>query len=53
MKTFQEIKANITTRNFPEPLKTFEKWKNERQETRIVFTTDENNKIVLICNKIQ
>jgi hypothetical protein len=56
MKTFlQGTKANITTRNFPDSVaKIRDKWKiKDGGSTYCFFTTDHNNnKIVLICNKI-
>ncbi|MBF2708433.1 class I SAM-dependent methyltransferase [Flavobacterium soyangense] len=57
MKTFLENKqANITTRNFPDTVESIrKKWKiKEGGNQYSFFTTDENdNKIVLICKKIQ
>jgi 16S rRNA G966 N2-methylase RsmD len=57
MKTFlKDKKANITTRNFPETVENIrKKWKiKDGGNSYCFFTTDENNnKIVLICNKIQ
>ena len=56
MKDFlSNTKANITTRNFPDTVETIrKKWKiKEGGNSYCFFTTDENNnKIVLICNKI-
>lgn len=56
MKQFLENrKANITTRNFPDTVETIrKKWKiKDGGNTYCFFTTDENNnKIVLICNKL-
>ncbi len=49
-------KANITTRNFPETVEAIrKKWKiKEGGNLYTFFTTDlKNNKIVLLCNKIQ
>ena len=48
-------KANVTTRNFPEPVDVIrKKWKiKDGGSTYCFFTTDKNdNKIVLICTKI-
>jgi hypothetical protein len=57
MKTFLEhTKANITTRNFPDSVENIrKKWKiKEGGNVYCFFTTDcNNNKIVLICNKIK
>jgi 16S rRNA G966 N2-methylase RsmD len=57
MKTFlQNKKANITTRNFPDSVENIrKKWKiKEGGNVYCFFTTDINNdKIVLICNKIK
>ncbi|MFQ3173161.1 MAG: hypothetical protein ACI87N_003058 [Flavobacteriales bacterium] len=57
MKTFIENKkANITTRNFPDSVENIrKKWKiKEGGNVYCFFTTDaNNNKIVLICNKIK
>jgi hypothetical protein len=57
MKTFLENKkANITTRNFPDTVESIrKKWKIKEGGNQYCFlTTDENdNKIVLICKKIQ
>jgi hypothetical protein len=57
MKTYiQNKKMNITVRNFPETVENIrKKWKiKEGGEQYSFFTTDENNnKIVLICTKIQ
>jgi hypothetical protein len=57
MKKFlQDKKANVTTRNFPDTVENIrKKWKIKDGGTiYCFFTTDENdNKIVLICNKIQ
>ena len=57
MKSYlNNTKANITTRNFPDTVETIrKKWKiKEGGNIYCFFTTDENNnKIVLICNKIQ
>lgn len=56
MKDFLEHKkANITTRNFPETVENIrKKWKiKDGGNLYCFFTTDKNeNKIVLICNKI-
>ncbi|WP_016989106.1 THUMP-like domain-containing protein [Flavobacterium sp. ACAM 123] len=56
MKTFlQDKKANVTIRNFPDTVENIrKKWKIKDGGTSYCFfTTDENNnKIVLICNKI-
>jgi 16S rRNA G966 N2-methylase RsmD len=56
MKQYLENqKANITTRNFTDPVESIrKKWKiKDGGEVYCFFTTDENNsKIVLICNKI-
>lgn len=56
MKKFlQGTKANVTTRNFPDTVENIrKKWKiNDGGLTYCFFTTDKNeNKIVLICNKI-
>lgn len=49
-------KANITTRNFPETVEAIrKKWKiKDGGNLYTFFTTDlKNNKIVLLCNKIQ
>ncbi len=57
MKQLSDIeKANITTRNFPDSVETLrKKWKiAEGGNVYAFFTTDSNNnKIVLICTKIQ
>ncbi|PRZ27755.1 THUMP-like domain-containing protein [Flavobacterium granuli] len=57
IKTYlEQKKANVTTRNFPESVETIrKKWKiKEGGNVYCFFTTDEeNNKIVLICNKIK
>lgn len=57
MKThLEQKKANVTTRNFPESVESIrKKWKiKEGGNLYCFFTTDiENNKIVLICNKIK
>ncbi|MGO4819644.1 THUMP-like domain-containing protein [Flavobacterium sp. W22_SRS_FP1] len=57
MKTFlQNKKANCTTRNFPDSVENIrKKWKiKEGGNIYCFFTTDINNdKIVLICNKIK
>lgn len=57
MKKFLEgTKLNITTRNFPETVESIrKKWKiKDGGNQYCFFTTDENdNKIVLICKKIQ
>ena len=57
LKTYlQNKKANITTRNFPDTVENIrKKWNIKDGGTRYCFfTTDENNnKIVLICNKTQ
>jgi hypothetical protein len=48
-------KANISVRNFPEDVKTLKtKWKiSDGGDHYLFFTTDvENNKIVLLCEKI-
>jgi hypothetical protein len=56
MKSFIEnIKANITTRNFPETVESIKKkWKiKDGGNLYCFFTTDlNNNKIVLLCNKL-
>ena len=56
MKNFCEGQQfNITIRNFPETVENIrKKWKiKEGGNQYCFFTTDENdNKIVLICNKI-
>lgn len=56
MKQFLENqKTNITTRNFPDSVETIrKKWKiKDGGNVYCFFTTDENNnKIVLICNKL-
>ncbi|WPR70818.1 class I SAM-dependent methyltransferase [Flavobacterium sp. NG2] len=55
-KVLEKGKANITTRNFPETVENIrKKWKIKDGGNRYCFfTTIENNdKIVLICNKIQ
>ncbi len=52
---FENTKANITTRNFPETVENIrKKWKIKDGGDRYsFFTTDANNsKIVLICSKI-
>jgi hypothetical protein len=49
-------KANITTRNFPETVENIrKKWKiNDGGNVYCFFTTDvNNNKIVLLCNKLK
>ena len=49
-------KTNITTRNFPETVENIrKKWKIKEGGTTYCFftTVENNNKIVLICNKIQ
>jgi hypothetical protein len=54
--TLENTKANITTRNFPETVENIrKKWKiKDGGNTYCFFTTIENNdKIVLICTKIQ
>ena len=57
MKSILEnIKANITTRNFPETVENIrKKWKiKEGGNVYCFFTTDlNNNKIVLLCNKLK
>jgi len=57
MKSFLESKkANITTRNFPESVENIrKKWKiNDGGDLYCFCTTDvNNNKIVLLCNKIK
>ena len=57
MKKFLEgTKSNITVRNFPETVESIrKKWKiKDGGNQYCFFTTDENdNKIVLICKKIQ
>ena len=57
MKTnLENTKANITTRNFPDSVEEIrKKWKiKEGGSTYCFFTTDPNNdKIVIICNKIK
>jgi len=57
MKSFLENKkANITTRNFPETVENIrKKWKiKEGGIVYCFFTTDiNNNKIVLLCNKLK
>ena len=57
MKLFlQNKKANVTTRNFPETVENIrKKWKiKDGGNVYCFFTTDDNNnKIVLICTKIQ
>jgi hypothetical protein len=57
MKSFLENKkANITTRNFPETVENIrKKWKIKDGGTvYCLFTTDaNNNKIVLLCNKLK
>lgn len=57
MRTFLgNKKANITTRNFPDTVENIrKKWKiKEGGNVYCFFTTDNNdNKIVLICNKIK
>ena len=57
MKSFLEsTQANITTRNFPDSVESIrKKWRiKDGGNTYCFFTTDVNNdKIVLICNKIQ
>lgn len=53
---FENKNANITTRNFPETVENIrKKWKIKDGGNRYCFfTTDiNNNKIVLICNKIK
>ncbi|MFC6876768.1 class I SAM-dependent methyltransferase [Flavobacterium myungsuense] len=55
-KVFENQKANITTRNFPESVENIrKKWKIKDGGNRYCFfTTDMNNdKIVLICTKIK
>ncbi|MGA9638260.1 THUMP-like domain-containing protein [Flavobacterium sp.] len=52
----EKQKANITTRNFPETVENIrKKWKiKDGGNTYCFFTTlEKNDKIVLICNKIQ
>lgn len=56
LKPFQNQKINITTRNFPETVENIrKKWKlKDGGHQYAFFTTDHNNqKIVLICKKIQ
>jgi hypothetical protein len=57
MKKFlQDKKANVTTRNFPDTVENIrKKWKIKDGGTIYCFftTDDNNNKIVLICTKIQ
>ena len=57
MKTnLENSKANVTTRNFPEPVETIRKRWNIKDggDQYCFFTSDVNdNKIVLICTKIQ
>jgi hypothetical protein len=57
MKKYLEgKKSNITIRNFPETVESIrKKWKiKEGGNQYCFFTTDENdNKIVLICKKIE
>jgi hypothetical protein len=57
MKTnLENTKANITTRNFPDSVEEIrKKWKiKEGGSSYCFFTTDPNNdKIVIICNKIE
>lgn len=56
MKTLENQKANITTRNFPDAVETIrKKWKiKDGGNDYCFFTTDANNdKIVLICAKIK
>ena len=57
MKThLQNKKCNLTTRNFPEKVEEIrKKWKiKDGGSNYIFFTTDfNNNKIVLLCTKIQ
>lgn len=53
-KEFKELKANITTRNFPEKVDAIRKKLNLKDGGNIYlfFTTDLNNdKIVLVCEK--
>lgn len=55
-ENLEEKKANITTRNFPETVDLIrKKWKiKDGGNLYTFFTTDaNNNKIVLICDKIQ
>lgn len=55
-ENLEEKKANITTRNFPEQVEMIrKKWKiKDGGDIYSFFTTDvNNNKIVLICDKIQ
>jgi hypothetical protein len=55
-RQFQNAKANITTRNFPETVENIrKKWKiKDGGMQYCFFTTDaNNNKIVLICSKIK
>lgn len=52
----QGIKANVTTRNFPETVDSLKKrWKiSDGGDTHLFFTTDnENNKLVVFCRKIK
>lgn len=52
----QGIKANVTTRNFPETVDSLKKrWKiSDGGDTYLFFTTDnENNKLVVFCRKIK
>lgn len=54
-KNLEKVKANITTRNFPESVEIIrKKWKiKDGGDLYVFFTTDKNkNKIVLLCNKI-
>jgi hypothetical protein len=57
MKKYLEgTKSNVTVRNFPETVESIrKKWKiKEGGNQYCFFTTDENdNKIVLICKKIE
>ncbi|AOW10438.1 THUMP-like domain-containing protein [Flavobacterium gilvum] len=57
MKSYLEnMKANVTTRNFPDSVESIrKKWKiKEGGDLYCFFTTDENNtKIVLICTKMK
>lgn len=55
-ENLEDKKANITTRNFPEQVEMIrKKWKiKDGGDIYSFFTTDvNNNKIVLICDKIQ
>jgi hypothetical protein len=55
-KYLEDTKSNVTVRNFPETVESIrKKWKiKDGGNQYCFFTTDENdNKIVLICKKIQ